>query len=177
MEKQEENVQLPPLRILRTFPETISDGEGIRFSIYLSGCAHNCPGCHNPESHDPAYGTIIDESIVCEITSRINSNPILDGVTFSGGDPFYNPYRFRELAKRIKEDTGHNIWCYTGYTYERIVSDPASYPVLEYIDVLVDGPFIKSLYDPRLAFRGSSNQRILRLSPSGDTAEDISCVF
>ena len=101
--------------------------------------------------------------MIDRIISQINANPLLDGITFSGGDPFFSPKDFLPVIRKFREQTGLNIWCYTGYTYEELLTDPLRRPILAYMDVLVDGRFEQSLYSPRLEFRGSSNQRILKL--------------
>ena len=151
------------LNYLYTYPETIVDGEGIRFSIYLAGCSHRCKGCHNPESWNPSAGFPFTETAIKTMIDQINANPLLDGITFSGGDPFYNPKEFLPVIRKFHEYTKLNIWCYTGYTYETLLADPLRRPILDYIDVLVDGKFEQALYSPYLEFRGSSNQRILKL--------------
>lgn len=151
------------MNLLYTYPETIVDGEGIRYSIYLAGCQHHCPGCHNPESWNPHAGEELTEERILEIIREIKQNPLLDGVTFSGGDPLYHPEAFLLLVKRIKEETKLNIWCYTGYTYEEIAANTRLSAILSYVDVLVEGRFVEALYSPHLAFRGSSNQRVMRL--------------
>lgn len=153
------------LNILEIYPETISDGYGLRYAIYFAGCSHHCPGCHNPASHDPQAGNPLTEEFFDLICREINDNPILDGVTLSGGDPLFRPAAMCEFLRRLKERTGQNVWCYTGYTLEQCMADPDRRECLRYIDTLVDGPFVMSMIDPTLDFRGSSNQRIIDLAP------------
>lgn len=154
-------MRLSDLHLLNLYPETISDGYGMRYAIYFAGCAHRCPGCHNPQSHDLAAGEPLTEERLEGICAEINRNPILDGVTLSGGDPLLQPEAMAGLLRWLKERTGQNIWCYTGYTLEECLADPARRECLRWIDTLVDGRYIAALRDPSLSFRGSSNQRII----------------
>ncbi|MGL5042173.1 MAG: anaerobic ribonucleoside-triphosphate reductase activating protein [Culicoidibacterales bacterium] len=151
------------LRLLNVYPETIADGWGLRYAIYLAGCSHGCPGCHNVESWNPQKGVALTSSLLWTIISEIKANPLLDGITLSGGDPFFNPLGLAVLLEQLKLATGLNIWCYTGYTYKQLVVMPQAISCLKLIDVLVDGRFEKHLFDPTLSFRGSSNQQILVL--------------
>ncbi|GAE23690.1 tRNA(Ile)-lysidine synthetase [Bacteroides pyogenes JCM 10003] len=116
-----------------------------------------------PGKLEPNAGELLTDERISRIIREIRSNPLLDGITFSGGDPFFHPEAFLPLIRRVKQETGLNIWCYTGYTYEEIKASPRLNTVLPYIDVLVDGRFEQELFSPYLEFRGSSNQRILRL--------------
>ena len=89
------------IHLLYTYPETIVDGDGIRYSIYLAGCSHHCKGCHNPESWNPEAGSALTPEKLADIIAEIRSNPLLDGVTFSGGDPFFSPADFLPIVRRV----------------------------------------------------------------------------
>ena len=141
--------------------QTMADGPGLRTSIYCAGCRHHCPGCHNPPSWDFGNG---HKMSVDDLLQVIKDDDI-SNVSFSGGDPLYQVEGFTELARRIKAETNKTIWCWTGFTYEEILADSKLSMMLPYLDVLVDGPYVESLRDPQLHFRGSSNQRIIHLTP------------
>ncbi|MBR4642030.1 MAG: anaerobic ribonucleoside-triphosphate reductase activating protein [Selenomonadaceae bacterium] len=136
-------------------PESFVDGDGIRFAIFMQGCLRHCEGCHNPETHALDGGRLLDTN---EIISAIKKNPLLDGITLTGGEPFLQIEAANELARAAK-NFGLNVWCYTGFNFEDL--PPEAEPLLENIDVLIDGAFIESLRDLELQFRGSSNQRII----------------
>ena len=150
------------LRLLMTYKETIVDGVGLRYSLYFAGCSHACPGCHNEYSWNPKHGNLLTYEKLEEIAKEINENTLLDGITISGGDPLFNPVDMLKVLKFLKEKTKKNIWLYTGYTLEQVLEDELRRKCLEHVDVLVDGRFVKELYDPNLKFRGSSNQRIIK---------------
>ena len=150
--------------------ESACDGTGVRTAIFFSGCAHNCPGCHNPETHDPHFGVLISENIIYEIAEEIKKRPYLSGITLTGGDPLYKPLAVLRFLVKLKRFLGFlpNIWLYTGYTMDQIergdIPDPLHGRMLvDMCDVIVDGPFVKDLADKRLAFRGSSNQHIIAI--------------
>lgn len=143
------------IRIAGIVPESFVDGDGIRFAIFMQGCQRNCAGCHNPETHDLNGGRLIDTN---EIISAIKKNPLLNGITLTGGEPFLQVGAADELARAAK-NLGLNVWCYTGFIFEELPT--AAESLLENIDVLIDGEFIENLRDLELQFRGSSNQRII----------------
>ncbi len=150
------------LSILNILEDTTADGPGFRTAIYAAGCPNACPGCHNPESWDIRNGRQMSTE---EILHKVLADPFAD-VTFSGGDPMYQPEGFAELAKAIKEKSCKNIWCYTGYTFEQLLRNTRQRKLLQYIDVLVDGRFRQDLRDETLHFRGSSNQRLIDVPAS-----------
>ncbi|MCI9607960.1 MAG: anaerobic ribonucleoside-triphosphate reductase activating protein [Muribaculaceae bacterium] len=155
------------LRVISIIDGTTVDGPGFRTAIYFAGCRHQCPGCHNPQSWDFEAG---QSMAVEDIMNRIESNGM--NVSFSGGDPLYQADKLLPLCKAIKS-SGKNIWLYTGFLFEQIAAMPEFSALLEYIDVIVDGPFVEHLRDTSLLFRGSSNQRLVdvRRSLSGDIVE------
>ena len=150
------------IQVLDIVEDTMVDGPGFRTSIYCAGCRHNCTGCHNPQSWDFEGGHPMSTDDIMRV---IEADPYAN-VTFSGGDPMYQPEGFAELAKAIRERTEKTIWCYTGFTFETLMTNPRQRALLELIDVLVDGPFVKARRDETLCFRGSSNQRILDVPAS-----------
>lgn len=150
------------LRIIDILEDTTVDGPGFRTSIYCSGCAHACPGCHNPQSWDLHAGRLTE---VDDILKVVLADPFAD-VTFSGGDPMYQPEGFTELAKAIKLHSEKTIWCYTGFTFEALLRKPSTRALLQYLDVLVDGPYVQELHDSDLLYRGSSNQRLIDVRAS-----------
>lgn len=141
--------------------DSIVDGEGIRSVIWTQGCIHNCPGCHNPETHSFKSGYLID---IEDLKSELNELIGQDGITFSGGDPMEQAEACAELAKYCKEK-GLNVWCYTGYTFEELLKKSKHIvsirDFLENIDVLIDGRFIMEEKSYDVVFRGSKNQRLI----------------
>ena len=150
------------LSVLDIIEDTMVDGPGFRTSIYCAGCHHACPGCQNPQSWDINNGRLMSTR---EIMDIIKSDPWAN-VTFSGGDPMYQAEGFTELARAIRQETDKDIWWFTGYPYEQILHTPTRLALLEQLDVLVDGPFIQTLRNPDLLFRGSSNQRLINVQAS-----------
>ena len=159
------------LRIAGLVGESIVDGPGFRFTVFTQGCPHNCEGCHNPQTHDFNGGYDIDTD---EIYEKIIKDPLLDGVTFSGGEPMCQPEAFYNLAVKVKE-RGLNIVTYTGYTYEELqamaVNNRWIKGLLELTDILIDGRFVLEERDLTLLFRGSRNQRVIDMNLTRSTGE------
>ncbi len=149
------------IRLAGVVRESIVDGPGLRFTVFCQGCPHGCEGCHNPATHDFEGGYDCE---ISKIIAAVDENPLLDGVTFSGGEPMCQPEAFTVLAEELKK-RNLNIMVYTGYTYEELLrlaeTRPAVGKLLELTDYLVDGRFILAQRDLTLPFRGSTNQRIL----------------
>ena len=151
------------------------DGPGFRTAIYCAGCRHQCPGCHNPQSWDFSGGR---PATTDELMRIIEADPYTRGVTFTGGDPMYQPEGFAELADAIRQRTPQkDIWCYTGFTFEQLITNPRQPALLEQIDVLVDGPFLREQRDETLLFRGSRNQRIIDVQASLEARQTITLTY
>lgn len=158
--------------------ESVVDGTGIRYTIFVQGCPHNCKGCHNPSSHAFTGGHVRSLGFIAK---EILKNPLLDGITFSGGEPFYYPKECGVLAEFLQKNN-LNVWCYSGYTYEELLdmaktnNDTKNF--LDNIDVLVDGKFIENQKNLMLKFRGSENQRIINLKKMRETStQNIEILF
>lgn len=162
------------LRIAGTVNDSIVDGPGIRFTIFTQGCPHNCKGCHNPQTHDFDGGELVDTDTLLE---KIKSNPLLDGVTFSGGEPFCQAQTLSALGAEVKK-LGMNVITYTGYTFEQLYKDRDKNgweELLAVTDYLIDGPFILEQKDWEIKFRGSSNQRYIDCQASLKEGRAVEC--
>ena len=150
------------VRVAGRIAESIVDGPGLRYVLFTQGCPHRCPGCHNPDTHDFGGGTPV---VLRDILADIRRNPLLRGVTFSGGEPFCQSEALIPLAAALKS-LGYHLMAYTGYVWEDLARDSAAARLLPLLDMLVDGPFVAARRSLELRFRGSSNQRILDV-PAG----------
>ena len=141
------------------------DGPGVRFTVFLQGCPHGCPGCHNPDTHDPVGGT---EMPLEELKALLVSTKYLDGITLSGGDPFLQPDVVKALAQTAR-DLRLSVWSYTGWTFEELCAGAAgekAKEALREIDVLVDGRFVLERKSDTCIYRGSDNQRLIDVQKS-----------
>lgn len=154
------------IRIAGTVSESIVDGTGFRYTIFVQGCPHGCAGCHNPQTHDFGGGRVTDTD---ELFNECIQDPLNKGVTFSGGEPFCQAEPLYILGERFKE-RGMSLWCYSGWTFEELLKkgerEPFVGKLLSIADVLVDGRFIEEQKSLALQFRGSKNQRLIDVQKS-----------
>lgn len=144
------------------------NGEGWRVTLYVSGCCRNCPGCFNPCAHDPNHGTPFTQKTK-ELIYKELDNPKISGLSFLGGDPLSklsdNRKQVIQFSKEVKEKyPDKTIWLWSGYTFDEIVSDDTMKGILDYVDVLVDGPFKQELHTQDLQWKGSSNQHVINVA-------------
>ncbi|GAV21794.1 anaerobic ribonucleoside-triphosphate reductase activating protein [Carboxydothermus pertinax] len=163
------------LRIAGITRESVTDGPGIRLVVYTQGCPHRCEGCHNPETWDVSGGYEIDSEKILEL---IANNPLLAGLTVSGGEPFLQEKNLLELVLKVA-DLGRNTVIYTGYTFEELMKisekKPEVLEILQTADYLVDGRFLQDLKNLKLPFRGSSNQRFIDLKKTFSQKQIVEC--
>ena len=159
------------IRMCGIEPESIVDGPGFRYVLFVQGCSHHCKGCHNPESWPTDSG---EDMTIAEIMDEIRSNPNLDGVTFSGGEPFEQVPALLELAKMIKTE-GLGLMSYSGYTLEELKDrgDAATDELLGLLDMLVDGRYVEEQRNLTLIYRGSENQRVIDMNKSREKGEIV----
>ena len=151
------------IRVSGIVGASITDGPGFRYTIFVQGCSHNCPGCHNPETHDPGGGTLHHAEDLIEAMGR---DPMLSGVTLSGGEPFEQAGALLPVARAAREK-GLELAAYTGYLYETLLADTGDRrALLELCDVLIDGPYIDAKRNLDIRFKGSENQRIIDVPAS-----------
>ena len=151
------------IRISGIVNDSVVDGPGFRLAVFTQGCPHHCAGCHNPQTHDFEGGREIDTQ---EIIEKLRGNPLLDGITLTGGEPFCQGAACAELASAAHA-LGLNVWTYSGYTYEQLLAgDAEQRALLAETDVLVDGPFVLPQRTLELRFRGSANQRLIDVKAS-----------
>lgn len=152
------------MRIANVIQDSIVDGPGLRMTVFTQGCPHRCPGCHNPHTHDPDGGR---EVTVAELVAMLDKNPLTDGLTLSGGDPFLQAGECALLARAARE-RGKSVWTYTGWTWEQLTAagNKDWDALLANTDVLVDGPFIRAERSYEARFRGSANQRLIDVQKS-----------
>lgn len=152
---------MPDLRVSGIVEESVVDGPGVRFVVFTQGCEHHCPGCHNPHTHALDGGTMMTTDA---ILARFDEDPLLSGITFSGGEPFLQPEALAELAEAVHA-RGKDVMVYSGFTFEQLLEregqDPGVRRLLSQADILVDGPYVESRRNLELDFRGSDNQRLL----------------
>lgn len=151
------------IRVAGIVPESVVDGPGIRFVVFVQGCPHHCPGCHNPETHDFQGGELLE---ISSLVDRIRVLPMVTGMTISGGEPFCQAGECAELAREAKA-LGKDVVVYSGYTYEQIkdmaAHDSYVHDLLSLTDILIDGPYLQEQRDLNLPYRGSANQRIIKM--------------
>ena len=161
------------IRLAGVEPESIVDGPGYRLAVFVQGCPHACPGCHNPETHDFEGGYLSD---TVQIIAQMGKNPLVRGVTLTGGEPMMQAKALCEIACEARRK-GMSVWCYTGFTLEALQreNNPDRMRLLDTVDVLVDGPYLQQERSLDLLYCGSKNQRLIDMNKTRQKGEI--CLF
>lgn len=159
------------IKLAGTVKESITDGKGLRYTVFTQGCPHHCKGCHNPETWDGEAGEIWETDDIIEEFKR---NPLLKGITLSGGEPFSQAEACLELARRVHE-LGKDVTIFTGWTYDELkaMKEESVQELLEETDVMIDGRFIEEQKNLELLFRGSENQRLIDMKKTRESGEVV----
>ncbi|MDP4096180.1 anaerobic ribonucleoside-triphosphate reductase activating protein [Paenibacillus sp. P96] len=148
-------------------PESLNEGSGLRSVVFISGCRHACPGCFNPASWSFRAGEPFTRELQQSVIREAAANPLLDGLTLCGGDPFFSAADCIPFVRDYRATCpGHTIWAYTGFTFEVLIQEPSMLELARLCEVIVDGPFIEEEKDVSLPFRGSRNQRCVDVHSS-----------
>lgn len=161
-----ETINNDTIRIAGVVKESTVDGPGFRYVVFTQGCPHNCAGCHNPDTHDFKGGKLVS---IDKLVEDINKNPLLKGITISGGEPFMQPKQVYNLISKI-DKSKHTVMLYSGFKYEDLLEKAKSneyyLKILQNTDVLIDGKFVEALKSENVMFRGSTNQRAIECKKS-----------
>lgn len=154
--------------------ESVVDGQGIRVVVYVSGCAHNCEGCHNPSSHPFDAGIEFSEKLQDDVIKYVKDRKFISGITISGGDPMYSADEVSQFVSRFKEEVPDaSVWIYSGFRYEYIITRKNMANLLYMCDVLVDGKFVLECRDMTLPYRGSQNQRVIDIQKTREIGKVV----
>ena len=162
------------MNITGYYRESINEGEGLRAVVFISGCRHACPGCFNASAWAFNAGDPFTEERQLEVIEDVAKNPMLDGLTLCGGDPFFSAQECAAFVRKFRERCpDRTVWAYTGFTFEALLRDPGRRELAELCDVIIDGRFVEAQKDTTLRFRGSRNQRIINVRESLDTGHVV----
>lgn len=162
------------MRISGYYRESINEGDGLRAVVFISGCRHACKGCFNRKAWDFNAGDEFTDERQGEIIEDLAKNPMLDGLTLCGGDPFFSAQGCAEFVRRFRERCpDRTVWAYTGFTFEALLHHQERRGLLELCDVLIDGRFVEEQKDTTLRFRGSRNQRVIDVQASISAGEVV----
>ncbi|MHA7965478.1 anaerobic ribonucleoside-triphosphate reductase activating protein [Paenibacillus sp. CAU 1782] len=155
------------MNLVGYYPESINEGPGVRAVLFISGCSHACPGCFSPHTWSFRAGVPLDLDKQAELLEDMGNNPLLQGVTLCGGDPFFSAEELAPFVAEIRSRFPHfDVWSYTGFTFEQLQDKDEMLGLLQLCDVIIDGRFMEEQKDLTLLYRGSSNQRILDVKTS-----------
>lgn len=160
-----EKLKAITIPVMGTVDDSIVDGDGIRFTVFVQGCPHHCVGCHNPQSWEMKQDNMVS---LYDLYKVVEDNPLSSGITFSGGEPFLYAPQLAVLAQAVHA-LGKDVWSFSGWTYEWLAQNEHAKALLDNVDVLVDGPFLLTERDLTLKFRGSRNQRVIDLNTTRKT--------